>query len=468
MNLKTKIDFIHFTISLLGFLAFSFIAAETNASALPTPYNLTAKTLSSSEIHLTWICTSNSIVDGFSIERSTNSTTGYTKVASTGANTKFWKDSGLKSATRYFYRVRSFDQRKISYVYSSYSTRSSTVTNQVSADVTAPTVSITNPQSGATYTSSQTLQIAVTAQDNVAVTKVELFNGSILMGTDSAAPYSFSFPITESINGSHSLTAKAYDAAGNSRVSGPVSLKINIAPKDTIPPAVSITNPSGNTTITSAQTLNLVASASDNTAVSKVEFYNGSTLMGTDTTNTFSAAMAITAANNGTHTITAVAYDAAGNVGKSIPVTVTVNIATLPTTYSAPVLDYVQASGTDFMLGWSQPATAYGVPAGGYDIVIDGVDTNAQHNTGQVTKIIGGLAAGTHCFQIEARWTQADPSQFPRSNQVCATLEETASSEPAASDPEPEQRPDGSLPVFPGAQGFGAGTKAGRSGQILR
>ena len=83
------------------------------------------------------------------------------------------------------------------------------------ADTTAPTVSLSAPANGATFATAQTVAINATAADAVGVTRVEFYDGATLLGTDTTSPYSWSWAITSANNGSHSLTAKAYDAAGN-------------------------------------------------------------------------------------------------------------------------------------------------------------------------------------------------------------------------------------------------------------
>src|SRR5262249_26471055 len=80
------------------------------------------------------------------------------------------------------------------------------------------------------------------------------------------------------------------------------------AKSDTTPPTVSISSLASGTTYTSAQTVTLMASASDNVGVSKVEFYDGGVLKGIDTTSPYIYGWAITSANNGTHSWTAKAY----------------------------------------------------------------------------------------------------------------------------------------------------------------
>lgn len=84
-------------------------------------------------------------------------------------------------------------------------------------------------------------------------------------------------------------------------------------PKDTQAPTISLTSSSNN--VTSASQITLTATATDNVGVTKVEFYEGSTKLGTDATASdgFKQSVSFTASNNGTHTYTATAYDAAGN-----------------------------------------------------------------------------------------------------------------------------------------------------------
>ncbi|BDU70344.1 peptidase M4 [Geothrix oryzae] len=78
-----------------------------------------------------------------------------------------------------------------------------------STDTTAPTVSAT--ESG----TSGTITFSATASDNVGVSRVEFYVDGALKGTDTTSPYSMTFDSTTLTNGSHSLVAKAYDAAGN-------------------------------------------------------------------------------------------------------------------------------------------------------------------------------------------------------------------------------------------------------------
>ena len=88
-------------------------------------------------------------------------------------------------------------------------------------DTTPPTASAS--ESG----TSGTITLSATASDNVGVTKVEFYVDGSLKGTDTTSPYSMTLDSTTLSNASHSLVAKAYDAAGNVGSSSAVSFTIN-------------------------------------------------------------------------------------------------------------------------------------------------------------------------------------------------------------------------------------------------
>jgi hypothetical protein len=92
-------------------------------------------------------------------------------------------------------------------------------------DTQAPTVSITAPLNGATVVG--TVSVNATASDNVGVTKVEFYLDGALKSTDTTSPYSWSWDSTTASNGSHSLTAKAYDAALNVGTSTAIGVTVN-------------------------------------------------------------------------------------------------------------------------------------------------------------------------------------------------------------------------------------------------
>ncbi len=80
-------------------------------------------------------------------------------------------------------------------------------------DTTPPTVNVTAPAAGATLTGTVTL--AASASDNVGVSRVEFLVDGSVVGSDSAAPYELAWNSASVGNGSHTIGARAFDAAGN-------------------------------------------------------------------------------------------------------------------------------------------------------------------------------------------------------------------------------------------------------------
>ena len=93
---------------------------------------------------------------------------------------------------------------------------------------------------------------------------------------------------------------------------------------DAIAPTVALS--SSTTTVTTATAITLSATAADNVGVTRVELYDGTTLLSTVSTPPYTATVNATSANNGSHVYTAKAFDAAGNVATSTAVPVTINI----------------------------------------------------------------------------------------------------------------------------------------------
>lgn len=92
-------------------------------------------------------------------------------------------------------------------------------------DTVAPTTAITAPAAGATV--SGTVTLTASASDNVGVTSVEFFVNSTRIGTDTAAPYSLAWNSTTVVNGTYTITSKAFDMAGNVTTSAGVTVTVN-------------------------------------------------------------------------------------------------------------------------------------------------------------------------------------------------------------------------------------------------
>ena len=96
---------------------------------------------------------------------------------------------------------------------------------------------------------------------------------------------------------------------------------------DTTAPTVSVTRP-GRERRSWPGPCPLTANASDNVGVQSVQFrVDGANVGAADTSSPYSLSLNTTTLSNGTHTLSAVARDAAGNTGTSANVTVTVDNA---------------------------------------------------------------------------------------------------------------------------------------------
>jgi endoglucanase len=90
-----------------GYSLFELEVYGTAAIGTPpaAPTSLSATAVSSSQINLTW--TDNAGNESlFRIERSPNGSSGWASVATTGANTTRYSNTGLSGSTAYYYRVR--------------------------------------------------------------------------------------------------------------------------------------------------------------------------------------------------------------------------------------------------------------------------------------------------------------------------------------------------------------------------
>src|SRR5207245_2692282 len=114
---------------------------------------------------------------------------------------------------------------------------------------------------------------------------------------------------TKVAGGSHTLQTKAYDAAGNFGFSATVTVTVSNLVSNL---AVAIKNPTNGGTVPRNQTVTISASATDNVAVTKVEFYVNNSLLGTATTAPYSYPWNVPA-KKGSYGIQAKGYDAAGN-----------------------------------------------------------------------------------------------------------------------------------------------------------
>jgi hypothetical protein len=189
--------------------------------------------------------------------------------------------------------------------------------------------------------------------------------------------------------------------------------------EDTQPPTVAITSPANGSNV--AGTITVSATASDNKGVAGVQFQvDGANVGIEDITNPYSISWNTTMVPNGTHILTAIARDAAGNSAMSAPVTVTISNSldtTPPTTPTGVVATAVSASQID--ISWIPSSDNIGVT--GYRIFRDGSvitivtttnysDTGRQPSTTYSYTIVSLDGAGNSSVQSDPPATATTPA----------------------------------------------------------
>ncbi len=252
-------------------------------------------------------------------------------------------------------------------------------------DTTPPTVVINSPVAGATL--SGTITITTTTSDNVGVVGVQFKVDSANIGSEvTTAPFSANFNTTTVTNGSHTLSAIARDASGNTVTSTLVSVSVNNQTQTTV--ATPTITPSGGS-FTTAQSVTLATTTSG--AVIRY------TTNGTDPTSS-SSQYSVPLTISSSTTVKARAY-ATGFADSAIAAAVfTVNIPNAPTaTFTASPTTIT--AGSSSTLSWTTSgATSVSIDQGigvvtGTSVIVSPTATTtytltATNSVGSVTKSV--------------------------------------------------------------------------------
>ncbi len=266
-------------------------------------------------------------------------------------------------------------------------------------DTTPPTAAVTAPAAGATVSGSVT--VTATATDNVGVVGVQFrLDGVNLGNEDTASPYSISWNTATASNGNHALTAVSRDAAGNTTTSAAVTVNVQNAAPDNLPPTVSMTAPANGATVTGSVTVS--ANATDNVGVAGVQFLlDGANLGAEDTSAPYSLSWNASAASLGTHTLSAVARDGAGNTATSSIITVIVPDTTAPTVSINAPANGATVTGTITV----SAIASDNVGVAGVQFLLDGVNLSAEDTTSpySVSWNTATATPGSHTLTARAR-----------------------------------------------------------------
>jgi len=252
-----------------------------------------------------------------------------------------------------------------------------------------PTVSLKAPQSGAVFATPATITVTAAAADSDGtVAKVDFFDSGTLVGTVTVAPYSVA--LTNVAAGVHVLTARATDNLGAAATSAAVTVTVDTAP------AVSLTAPANSATFAAPATITLTAAVTETVGmITKVDFFQGSTLIGTATTAPYSFLWSNVSAGN--YAITAVATNDAGTSTTSAPVAIVVNSAIV--IFGQTPKDVTLPGGSTPEIGAAYTAPGATIDLASVRILVDGVDVTSQATVGAagvLYPVAQPLASGTH------------------------------------------------------------------------
>lgn len=264
----------------------------------------------------------------------------------------------------------------------------------------APTVSLTSPASNAVVQAPASISIAANAADpDGSIAEVKFYNGTSLLSTDTASPYATTWDNVAA--GSYTLKAVATDNSGLAVTSAPVPVVVNAQPM------VELTSPSNGASYVVGTAISLAATASDTDGtISQVSFYDGATLLNTDTASPF--AYSWTNASVGSHALFAVTTDNRGGNGNSATSAVSVVIPT-------PVLSVTSTNiNLQLLAGQDAPAGSFTVFNSGFGTLNYAISENiawlsvsptngtctGAANTHAITYSTAGLATGTYSGTI--------------------------------------------------------------------
>ncbi|EEF60252.1 Ig-like domain-containing protein [Pedosphaera parvula] len=202
------------------------------------------------------------------------------------------------------------------------------------------------PTNNQTFTAPTNVTLYASVTDSNLVTTVQFFAGTNNLGTvtntQSAPPTNATSSITfykiwsNVLAGTYTLTAIATDSTGHTATSAPISIVVKSpAPPPPVPFLVSFFYPTNGQIFTAPANIGVHARVTDSNLVTKVQYFAGSSSIGTVTNNpgvlltnsTQGNPFELTWSNvlAGTYTLTAIATDSAGLMATSAPISIIVN-----------------------------------------------------------------------------------------------------------------------------------------------
>ncbi len=229
-------------------------------------------------------------------------------------------------------------------------------------DNTAPSGLMTYPLSGQVVFG--TVKVTIEASDDNGVDRVELYVDGDSLTSDNEVPYQFDWNTTSyADDGSHSIYAKVFDAAGNNSTTAITTVTVSSGSSDDVTaPTGLMTYPQSGQAVFG--TVKVTIEASDDRGVDRVELFVDGDSLTSDSEAPYQFDWNTASyADDGSHSIYAKVFDAAGNSSTTAITTVTVssgssNDLTAPTVLLLyPVAGYT-VSGTVAMRADAQDNVA--------------------------------------------------------------------------------------------------------------
>ncbi len=152
------------------------------------------------------------------------------------------------------------------------------------------------------------LKISAKATDVMGIARVDFFAGSLLIGTDTSAPYGAQIDTTTLPNGSCSIKAVAYNKLGTM-----ASAIVNVIIANPLP-SVIFTAPKNGSSVTGV--INLAANIVDPAAIQRVEYYVDSVLYESTSAAPFQVKLDTSKLSKGKHNLTVIVYNYKGTSSK--------------------------------------------------------------------------------------------------------------------------------------------------------
>ena len=321
------------------------------------------------------------------VNNGTGTATGYTPSASQTEQWDLLANAQIRSAgsTRELATVGTFTNTWTCTAGSSREAHS--ISAFAPAPPSAVAVSITSPTNTAVV-STTSFSVTATATVNPgSVTNVDFYLDATLVGNDTSYP--FSFVVTGASAGAHTLTAVATSGGISA-----TSVVVNVTAAN-LPPIVSITSPGNGGAVLVGANVPLSATATDDGAVTNVNFYVDGSLVGSDNSSPFNGTYA--SATLGSHSLTAVAQDNGGLSTTSSVVTITAytSFAAYEPFNYASLPNGTASTGTGFSGNWTCGAAPAIVAGMTYPSLPTANSAMSSGSSRQFVSFLAPLSGGT-------------------------------------------------------------------------